>query len=226
MKPKRHSWPWRRLVGFVSMLTALLACGKADREAEIQARLETLPPGVYAHFETNQGDFLARLFTHRAPKITANFIELAEGTKPFTDLKSGKQVKRPYYDGLLFHQVINHEFILGGDPTGVGHGSPGYELEEEFSPELAHDKAGILSMNKQSQVMIMLNPSTRFDELQYVFGEVVWGMESVNNIAEIPTHFRNRPIRDAVIRHVRIHRTELPVGPPGPAASEAGESAQ
>ncbi len=200
---------WSRVAGLVavvSIMAAGAACTKKANDREIRGVLADRPAGTYAYFETNQGDFLVRLFTERAPKTTGNFIGLAEGTKPYTHPKSKKQVTRRFYDGLLFHQVINTQFIATGDPTGVGHAGPGYELELESHPELSHSKAGILAMTNGSQFMIILSPQSGFDGDHQVFGEVVWGMDAVTNIAELPTHFQNRPIRDAVLRRVTIHR--------------------
>ncbi len=99
-----------------------------------------------AHFTTSEGNFTVRLFDDDAPKTVANFVGLAEGTKEWTDPKSGQKVKRPFYDGLIFHRVIDGFMIQGGDPLGTGTGGPGYKFADEFSPKLRHSKAGILSM--------------------------------------------------------------------------------
>ncbi|MBX9693561.1 MAG: peptidylprolyl isomerase, partial [Cyanobacteria bacterium] len=84
-------------------------------------------PGDYAKFVTNQGAFTVRLFKNEAPKTVANFEGLAEGTKPWKDPKTGQTVKKPFYNGLIFHRVIDGFMIQGGDPEGTGRGGPGYE---------------------------------------------------------------------------------------------------
>ncbi len=101
---------------------------------------------LYAHFTTSEGNFTARLFDKETPNTVANFSGLADGSKEWTDPRSGKTVKRPYYDGTVFHRVIEGFMIQGGDPLGQGTGGPGYTFADEFHPTLRHSKAGILSM--------------------------------------------------------------------------------
>src|SRR5256885_12314061 len=101
--------------------------------------------GTYAIFETSQGNIVVRLFENEAPKTVANFIGLAEGTKEFTNEKTGQKEKRPFYDGLIFHRVIPQFMIQGGCPQGSGMGGPGYKFADEFHPSLKHSKAGKLS---------------------------------------------------------------------------------
>src|SRR6185436_11584109 len=104
-----------------------------------------MKPGLYAHFETNQGNFTAELNEAEAPITVANFTGLAEGTVEWTDPKSGKKEKKPYYDGLIFHRIIDNFMIQGGDPLGQGIGGPGYTIKDEYN-SFKHDKAGVLSM--------------------------------------------------------------------------------
>ncbi len=106
----------------------------------------TRAPGTYAILETSQGNIVCRLFEKEAPQTVANFIGLAEGTKEFTDPKTGKKTKRPFFDGLAFHRVIPSFMIQGGCPVGNGTGGPGYRFADEFHPSLRHDRPGKLSM--------------------------------------------------------------------------------
>src|SRR5260370_3233107 len=106
----------------------------------------TRAPGTYAIFETSQGAMVCRLFEKEAPKTVANFVELAEGTKEFSDSKTGKSAKRPFYDGLTFHRVIPDFMIQGGCPLGTGTGGPGYKFADEFHKYLRHSKAGQLPL--------------------------------------------------------------------------------
>src|SRR5204862_4226588 len=99
-----------------------------------------------AHFTTSEGEFTVRLFDAEAPNTVANFVGLAEGTKEWTDPKTGKKVTKPFYDGLVFHRVIEGFMIQGGCPLGTGTGGPGYRFADEFHPKLRHNHAGILSM--------------------------------------------------------------------------------
>jgi cyclophilin family peptidyl-prolyl cis-trans isomerase len=85
--------------------------------------------------QTTLGNIEVELFQDEAPKTVANFIGLAEGTKEFTDSKTGKKVKRPFYDGLIFHRVIKNFMIQGGCPLGNGQGGPGYVFADEIDAE-------------------------------------------------------------------------------------------
>src|SRR5690349_16133949 len=99
-----------------------------------------------ATFDTSEGTFKVKLFDDKAPNTVANFVGLAEGTKEWTDPKTGQKVKRPFYDGLIFHRVIDGFMIQGGCPMGNGMGGPGYKFADEFGPGLRHDREGLLSM--------------------------------------------------------------------------------
>src|SRR5439155_24409171 len=95
---------------------------------------------------TRMGTIVLKLYEKEAPKTVANFVGLVQGTKQWTDPKSGKKVKKPFYNGLTFHRVIPGFMIQGGDPLGNGTGGPGYEFADEFNKSLRHDKPGRLSM--------------------------------------------------------------------------------
>jgi peptidyl-prolyl cis-trans isomerase A (cyclophilin A) len=166
-----------------------------------------------AHFTTSEGNFTVRLFDTDAPNTVANFVGLAEGTKEWTDPKSGQRVKRPFYDGLVFHRVIAGFMIQGGDPLGTGTGGPGYKFGDEFSPKLKHGKAGILSManaganTNGSQFFITLAPTPWLDNRHTVFGEVVEGMDVIEKIGNTPTSKPgDRPVKAVTIQSVKIAR--------------------
>ena len=145
-------------------------------------------PGVYAQFVTSEGNFTVRLYDQEAPKTVENFVGLAEGTKEWTDPRTNQKVKQPYYDGVIFHRVIDGFMIQGGDPLGQGIGGPGYTFADEFHPTLRHNKAGILSMANRGpntnggQFFITLGPTPHLDDRHSVFGEVVEGMDVVRKI--------------------------------------------
>ena len=147
-----------------------------------------MQPGTYARFETTQGNFTIRLFDKEAPNTVANFVGLAEGTKEWTDPATGQKRKEPYYDGVIFHRVINGFMIQGGDRLGQGTGGPGYKFGDEFHPSLRHARAGILSManagpnTNGSQFFITLGPTPHLDNRHSVFGEVVEGLDVVQKI--------------------------------------------
>ena len=168
---------------------------------------------TYARFETSEGNFKIRLFDAEAPNTVANFVGLAEGTKEWRDPKSGERKKAPFYNGIIFHRVINGFMIQGGDPLGQGIGGPGYNFKDEFHPTLRHSKAGILSManagpnTNGSQFFITLGPTPHLDNRHSVFGEVTEGMDVVRRIGTTPTGRQDRPVKDVVINSIKITRT-------------------
>ena len=139
-------------------------------------------------FTTNKGVFVAEMFEDKAPLTTKNFIELVE---------------KGFYDGIIFHRVIDGFMIQGGDPTGTGMGGPGYKIKDEFGEGLEHDDEGILSMANAgpntggSQFFITLAPTPWLNGHHAIFGKVVEGMDVVRLIGVVPTDFRDRP-REAV----------------------------
>ena len=160
--------------------------------------------------KTNMGEITIRMFSDLAPKTVENFVGLATGAKEFTDPTSGKMTSRPYYDGLVFHRVINGFMIQGGCPLGKGTGGPGYEFEDEFHPEARHNKAGMLSMANRgpntngSQFFITLAPTPHLDNGHTVFGEVVDGLDVVTAIGNVKTGSGDRPVADVIIEKIVV----------------------
>jgi peptidyl-prolyl cis-trans isomerase A (cyclophilin A) len=166
---------------------------------------------LLAHFTTSEGNFSARLFDAEVPKTVANFAGLAEGTVEWTDPRTGRKVKQPYYDGTIFHRVIADFMIQGGDPLGQGTGGPGFTFADEFSPKLRHAKPGVLSMANRGpntnggQFFITLVPTPWLDNKHSVFGEIVAGMDVVEKIGRTPTS-ADRPLKPVTIQSVTIER--------------------
>ena len=168
---------------------------------------------LYAHFTTSEGNFRARLFDSETPNTVANFTGLADGSKEWTDPRTGKKVKQPYFDGTVFHRVIDGFMIQGGDPLGQGTGGPGFTFNDEFHPKLRHSKAGILSMANRGpntnggQFFITLVPTPWLDDKHSVFGEVVEGMDVVEKIGSTATSKPgDRPLKPITIQSVTIER--------------------
>jgi peptidyl-prolyl cis-trans isomerase A (cyclophilin A) len=165
-----------------------------------------------AHFHTTLGDFTVELFETQAPKTVANFANLADGSKEWKHPKTGESHKKPFYDGLVFHRIIEGFMIQGGDPLGQGFGGPGYQFPDEFHPDLRHDRAGILSManagpnSNGSQFFITLAPTPHLDRKHSVFGRVVEGLDVVEKIGRVQTDRNDRPVTPVVMNKVTIER--------------------
>ena len=138
---------------------------------------------LYATIATSQGDIVIHFFSKDAPKTVANFVGLAAGEKEFTDSTTNKQIKRAYYDGLVFHRVISDFMIQGGDPTGTGSGGPGYKFEDEFKSGRGFEKVGLLAManagpaTNGSQFFITTSTPTYLNGKHTIFGEVISGYD-------------------------------------------------
>ena len=190
----------------------LLFAASGASAVAVQKGDTAVPTGTYAVFTTSEGNFTVRLFDQEAPKTVENFVGLASGTKEWTDPRSNKKVKQPYYDGIIFHRVIDGFMIQGGDPLGQGVGGPGYTFADEFHPKLRHNKAGILSMANRGpntnggQFFITLGPTPHLDDRHSIFGEVVEGMDVIQKIGTTATDGRDRPVKDIVIRSVKIEK--------------------
>ncbi|MDC7290241.1 peptidylprolyl isomerase [Blautia schinkii] len=147
------------------------------------------------------GDVMkAELYPEIAPNTVNNFISL---------------VKKGFYDGLIFHRVINGFMIQGGCPNGNGMGGPGYNIKGEFSQnrfknDLAHDP-GVLSMARAmnpnsagSQFFIMHKAAPHLDGSYAAFGKVIEGMDVVNRIAEEDTDYSDRPLDEQKIKSMTV----------------------
>ena len=146
-------------------------------------------------FTTNKGIFVAQMFEEKAPQTTKNFIELTE---------------KGFYDGIIFHRVIDGFMIQGGDPTGTGRGGPGYRIKDEFGEGLVHDSEGILSMANEgpntggSQFFITLAPTPWLNGHHAVFGKIIKGMDVVREIGSVATNFQDRPLDPVVMEKVEV----------------------
>ena len=142
--------------------------------------------GIYAKFETSKGIVLLELSYDKTPGTVGNFVSLAEGTLKNDHKGDGE----PYYNGMKFHRVIADFMVQGGCPQGSGVGGPGYQFDDEFHPDLKHNKPGTLSMANSgpatngSQFFITHGKTDWLDGKHTVFGYVIEGQDVVNNIAQ------------------------------------------
>ncbi len=170
-------------------------------------------PGVYAKFDTSEGAIVCRLFEQDAPITVKNFIELAEGTREWTDPRTHSKRKAPLYHGTIFHRVIPDFMIQGGDPTGTGMGGPGYQFQDETkgSPH-KFDKAGKLAMANSgpntngSQFFITVAPTLWLTGNHTIFGEVIEGQDVVDKITNVPRGRHDKPNKDVVLNAIQIER--------------------
>jgi peptidyl-prolyl cis-trans isomerase A (cyclophilin A) len=174
---------------------------------------------IFATLHTTAGPIRVELFPNQAPKTVANFVELAEGTRQYTDPRTGAPGSGPYYDGTVFHRVISGFMIQGGDPTGTGRGGPGYNFNDEPHSELVFNRPYLLAManagkrpdgsgTNGSQFFITVSPTPHLNFKHTIFGEVTddASRKVVDAIANARTRPDDRPVEDIAIQSVDIER--------------------
>ncbi len=187
----------------LSLILGLTSCSNKAMKDE----------GIYAIFKTSYGEFICKLFYDKAPVTVGNFVGLAEGGIEFTDNKTKEKVKRPYFDGIIFHRVIKDFVIQGGDPQGDGTGGPGYDFVDEIDPSLLFTEEGILAMANRgpntngSQFFVTLAPTEHLNGRHTIFGKVVDGMETVKKIglAKVDDQM-NKPFTPITINSIKVVR--------------------
>ncbi len=200
----------------LALFTTFMSCN--DRYPDLE-------DGLYAEIVTSMDTIVAKLYYDKTPVTVANFVALAEGNHPMVDSTfKGKK----FYNGILFHRVMNNFMIQAGDPTATGSGSPGYRFGDEFDISLKHNKAGVLSManggpgTNGSQFFITEVPTPWLDAFDAqgnlkncenprvgchtVFGEVVLGLNIQDSISNVKVGPGNRPEKDVTILEINIIR--------------------
>ncbi len=172
---------------------------------------------MFATLHTNKGDIRLELFENHAPKTVRNFVELAEGSREWTD-PSGAKTTKPLYDGVIFHRIINGFMIQGGDPEGTGMGGPGYVFDDEIHPELQFNRKYQLAManaglrggkgTNGSQFFITTTEPSWLNGKHTIFGEVAddASKKVVDEIESVSTGPGDRPVDDVVINSVTIEK--------------------
>jgi peptidyl-prolyl cis-trans isomerase A (cyclophilin A) len=169
-----------------------------------------------ATLHTNHGDIVVNLLANHAPKTVANFVGLATGQIEWTDPATNQKTKRPLYDGVIFHRIIDDFMIQGGDPLGQGIGGPGYQFDDEIHPELDFTEPYVLAManagiqmghgTNGSQFFITTVPTTWLQGKHTIFGVVAdeASRETVKKIEAVEKDGRDRPIESVVIESISI----------------------
>ncbi len=207
MKVKRLSLYF--LLFFIFCIATLFAQPTQYSEKSI---FKGLPKGYYAAIITDFGPIVFELYEDKAPKTVKNFVDLALGKKEWIDPKTGKKVKKRFYDGLIFHRVIPNFMAQTGCPKGDGTGGPGYEFEDEFSQDLLFDRPGRVAMANRgpntngSQIFITVVPTPWLNMRHTIFGQVVKGQDVVERIVSVPRDSKDKPLKPIYIRKVLIKR--------------------
>jgi peptidyl-prolyl cis-trans isomerase A (cyclophilin A) len=172
----------------------------------------TVAEDLFATLSTSAGDIRVQLFPNHAPKTVANFVELAEGGREWTDPRTGNRTSEPLYDGTVFHRVISGFMLQGGDPLGTGTGGPGYRFNDEIHPELQFSKPYLLAManagpgTNGSQFFITVGKTPHLNAKHTIFGEVAdeASRAVVDAIASTPVGRNDRPVEDVVITSITV----------------------
>jgi len=177
---------------------------------------------MIATLQTTAGDIRIELFPNHAPVTVANFTGLASGSKEWKDPMTGETRAEPFYDGLVFHRVIEGFMIQGGCPLGTGTGGPGYNFDDEIHPELAFNEPYLLAManagkrlnpitgkpggTNGSQFFITVGPTPHLTGAHTIFGKVLddESRAVVDKIATAPVGAGDRPVDDVMVTGVSI----------------------
>ena len=195
----------------------------APAKPAVDAAKPALEPGLYATITTSLGTIVAKLYETESPKTVKNFADLAMGRQAWTDPKTNQRVKRPLYNGLIFHRVIPGFMIQGGDPMGTGTGGTDV-IPDEFDPSLTFDRPGRLAMANagpntgSSQFFITEGPTPHLNCRHTIFGQVVQGQDVVEKIARTPRNDNDRP--NTPVRMLRVAVRRVGPGPATPGVAK------
>jgi peptidyl-prolyl cis-trans isomerase A (cyclophilin A) len=199
-----------RLLNFLSLSAlAISICTAQTPPPELPAT-----PGLYATFDTSLGPIVVELYEKNAPQTVKNFVDLAKGTKAARN-KANTMVKRPYYNGLTFHRVINGFMIQTGDVNASGSTDCGIpNLKDEIDPTLKFDVVGRLAMantgspnSAKCQIFITVGKPTYLNASYTIFGQVVSGQEIADKISQVPTS-NEKPLVPVIVKTVTVERKE------------------
>ncbi|PCJ39543.1 MAG: peptidylprolyl isomerase [SAR86 cluster bacterium] len=188
---------------FTAQFLIVQAGFSQDNQPENQdiSALREDPDNPLVEIQTSMGSIILELFPKEAPETVANFIDLAEGRKSFLDPESGALVTRPFYDGLIFHRVIDGFMIQGGSPTGIGNGTPGFSFPDEINARsLGLDRMQALDDEGVPHPFLRIASQTQFQSviLEPLYAELnISSQEELeNNIAAIEERISNLTVKD------------------------------
>lgn len=173
---------------------------------------EVNEPGIYVVFRSGESEWVCQLEYKLAPRTVANFLSMAEGTRPWFNYEKMAPANGNLYEGTAIHRIISKFMIQAGSPNGAGDGNPGFAFRDEFHETLRHDSAGTLSMANSgpntngSQFFITVAPTPWLDNKHSVFGKVIEGLDKVIAISELPSDIIDRPITPLFLDSVEIIR--------------------
>jgi peptidyl-prolyl cis-trans isomerase A (cyclophilin A) len=200
--------------GAVGGPTSSQSSSPASGPVDLKVATEGVPGTgtLYADLDTEQGKITCKLYEDKAPRTVANFVALSRGIQSYNDPVTHKWIKRPAYDGTVFHRVIDGFMIQGGDPSGTGTGDPGYVFDDEIWPGHTHDRAGLLCMankgkNTNGMQFFITDASTpHLDALGHtIFGECT-PVETIHKIAKLPKAGGDKPAGGNKILKVTVRR--------------------
>jgi peptidyl-prolyl cis-trans isomerase A (cyclophilin A) len=186
-------------------------------EIETYSSKKVVQSDPRAVLHTSMGDIRIRLYAAYAPKTVHNFIDLVRGDREFLDSKTGKPIRRPFYNDLIFHRVIQGFLVQTGCPFGNGHGGPGFNIADEITPALRFSRPGMVAMAPErkdptnekrdsngSQFFISLAPMPSWDDKFTIFGEIEKGMKVLEKIARVQTGPTDRPIKRVFLNSIEV----------------------
>ncbi len=179
--------------------SVIIVNGRPVKQYALPPLMTIDPSASYtANFRTNHGTINVQLFASNAPKTVNSFVFLAQ---------------EGFYNGIIFHRVIQGFMIQGGDPTGTGSGGAGYRFEDEIDPSLVFDAPGVLAManagpnTNGSQFFITVAPTPNLNGNHTIFGRVTGGQNVVTGISLVPTGQGDRPIDPVIIQSIEIFKS-------------------
>ncbi|MGW5878552.1 peptidylprolyl isomerase [Nocardiopsis terrae] len=196
----------------LTLPVSILACTALFATSACQGEEEPTSDAGGATLHTSAGDIRVELLASEAPLTVTNFVDLAEGNGP-ANPETGQD---EFYDGTVFHRVIEDFMIQGGDPQGTGRGGPGYQFEDEFDSGLSFDEPGVLAMANSgpntngSQFFITVEPTPSLDGKHTIFGRVAdeESMAVVEAISVVETDANDRPLSDVVLESVTVNHAD------------------